>query len=176
MRAEMMSLKDFKIKFSGLSLGEHSFDYQLNNEFFGLFDYHEFQDSDLNAHVVLVKKSNGMDLNMKIEGVVTIPCDVTTDLYAQPIEGEAEIVVKFGDEYDDTNEDILILPMGEYELNVAQYLYETAVLAVPLKRISPEAESGKKGKEIRERLEDLSPEKETNSPDPRWDKLRNLLN
>ncbi len=178
MRGEMRDLKDFKIKFSGLGLGEHSFDYQLNNQFFELFDYREFQAADLLAKVMLRKKSNGMDLEITVDGTVNVPCDITTDQYDQPINGKTAIVVKFGDVYDDSNEEILVLPMGEHELNVAQYLYETSVLGVPLKRISPEAESGEKGRKIREKLEDLSPERqeEKQTPDPRWDKLKNLLN
>lgn len=172
----MASLKDYKIKFSGLTLGEHSFDYQMNNEFFGLFDYHEFEKSNLSAKVHLKKKPNGLDLQISINGEITIPCDISTDLYDQPIEAVTEVVVKFGDEFDDTNEAVLILPHGEYEFNIAQYLYELAVLTVPLKRVSLEALEGLKGKEIREKLEDLSPEREEETSDPRWDKLKNLLN
>ncbi len=173
----MKNLKDYKIKFSGLNLGEHSFDYQLNNEFFKLFEYQDFEESDLFAEVLLRKKTNSLELQISIKGTVTVPCDLTTELYRQPIDGSAEVMVKFGEEYDDSNEEVLILPHGEHELNVAQYLYETAVLAVPLKHVSPDAEKSEAGKEIREKLENLSPEAEDEkSTDPRWDKLKNLLN
>ncbi len=173
----MKDLKAYKIKFFGLSLGEHSFDYQLNNEFFELFDYHEFEQSDLTGTILLCKKTNGLELDIKIEGTVTVPCDLTTELYKQPINGGTEIIVKFGDEYDDSREDVLILPHGEHEFNAAQFLYETAVLSVPLKRVSPDAEKSKAGKEIREKLESLSTEAEgEKASDPRWDKLKNLLN
>ena len=36
-------------------------------------------------------------------------------------------MVKFGDEYNDENDDILIVPHGEYEINIAQYIYELIV-------------------------------------------------
>ncbi len=173
----MKDLKAYKIKFFGLSLGEHSFDYQMNNEFFELFDYRDFEQADLKAAVLLRKKPNGLELEIKIEGTVTVPCDLTTELYKQPVDGGSVIVVKFGDEYDDSNEDVLILPHGEHEFNIAQLLYETAVLSVPLKRVSPDAEKSKAGKEIREKLESLSTKAEDEkTSDPRWDKLKNLLN
>lgn len=176
MRVESMNLKDYNIKFSGLKLGEHSFDYQLNNEFFELFDYHEFHGAELSSHVDMLIKSNGLNLDIKVLGTVTVPCDITTDLYDQPIEGTSRLVVKFGEEYDDSNEEILVLPLGEHTINVAQYIYETAVLAVPLKRVSPAAQNGTKGEEIRQKLQELSPEKnKKEETDPRWDKLKNLL-
>lgn len=173
----MDHFKDYKIKFQGLSLGEHSFDYQLNNEFFKLFDYSDFDEADLKAAVLLRKKSNGLEMKIDVKGTVTVPCDLTTELYEQPIDGGSSIMVKFGDEYDDSNEEVLILPHGEHELNVAQYLYETSVLAVPLKRVSPGAEESEAGKKIIEKLESLSTKaKDEQSSDPRWDKLKNLLN
>lgn len=173
----MKDLKAYKIKFFGLSLGEHSFDYQMNNEFFELFDYHDFEHSDLWGAVLLRKKTNGLELEIKIEGTVTVPCDLTTELYKQTIDGGSGIQVKFGDEYDDSNEDVLILTHGDHEFNVAQFLYETAVLSVPLKRVSPNAEKSRAGKEIREKLDSLSTgAEEEKASDPRWDKLKNLLN
>jgi hypothetical protein len=42
----------------GLKLGKHHFEYQINNAFFEIFDYDEYQDSDIKVNVVLEKKSN----------------------------------------------------------------------------------------------------------------------
>ena len=67
------------------------------------------------------------------------------------------MVVKFGDEYNDENIDILIIPHGEYEINIQQYIYELIVLAVPTKRIHPGVEDGTLDSEILEKLEELSP-------------------
>lgn len=173
----MKDLKDYEIKFSGLQLGKHEFDFQLDKEFFTFFDYHDFRDANVNGHLTMEKKPNGLELNMSISGRVTVPCDITTELYQQEISGEMVVMVKFGDEYDDSNEEILVLPMGEHQINVGQYLYETTVLSVPLKLISPEVIEGKKGKEILKKLEALSPqEKQNEKTDPRWDKLKDLLN
>ena len=42
----------------------------------------------------------------------------------------------FANENNEDNEAILIIPHGAYEINVAQYIYELIVLAVPQKRIT----------------------------------------
>ena len=114
------------------------------------------------------------------EGVVNVNCDLTNEPYDQFITSEFGMVVKFGPEYNEDNEAILIIPHGAYEINVAQYIYELIVLAVPQKRIHPGVKDGSLDSEILKTLENLSPKgpKKTNSNkdiDPRWDSLKKLL-
>jgi uncharacterized metal-binding protein YceD (DUF177 family) len=175
-------IKDYDIKFVGLKLGTHQFDYELDNEFFKLFEYSDFESSELKIQAALEKKNTLMELNLKLNGQVKVPCDLTNELFWMDISEELDLVIKFGDNFDDSKEDVLILPYQEFTFNVAQYLYEMAILAMPQKRVHPDAENGKIGKEILEKLEELSP-KETqdtqennNETDPRWDKLKSFLN
>lgn len=50
-------LKEFLIPFSGLKLGKHQFEFQVNNTFFTHFGYDEFNDSNIKMNVVLEKKA-----------------------------------------------------------------------------------------------------------------------
>ena len=91
-----------------------------------------------------------------------------------------DLVVKFGQEYNDENDAILIIPHAEYEINVAQYIYELIILSVPLKRIHPGVKDGTLKSEALKKLEELSPEQKDNNNntdevDPRWDKLKKLI-
>lgn len=175
----MSDLKQYDIRFAGLKLGEHEFDYQLSDSFFELFDYRDYQNWQVKANVKLLKKSNSLELSFSVKGEVEVHCDLTDEPFQQPIDNKAGLLVKFGSEYNDTNEEILILPEGEHQFSVAQYLYELSVLAIPLKRVHPDVESGKLGGKILEKLQSLSPDnqlsKEEEKTDPRWDKLRSLL-
>lgn len=174
----MKDIKDYNIKFSGLKLGVHQFDYQLDNEFFDLFEYRDFESSKLKAAVLLDKKSSWLELTFKLEGAVEVPCDLSSKLFWMDISHQLELVVKFGPEYDDSQEEILVLPMDEHQLNIAHYLYEITVLAMPLKRVHPEALESDEGREILKKLEELSPGQEKGDEeetDPRWDKLKTLL-
>ena len=62
-------------------------------------------------------------------------------------------------------------------MNVAQYIYEMMVLAVPSKKVHPGIEDGTLKSEILEKLDELSPEnnKDIEETDPRWDDLKKLL-
>ncbi len=122
-----------------------------------------------------------MEFTLIYEGIVNVACDVTNEPYDQPISGDYRFVVNFGDEYNDDNEELLIIPHGSYEVNIQQFIYESIVLAVPLRRVHPGIEDGSLNSDILDKLEELSPnaaeeeEPEDNEIDPRWDTLKKLL-
>lgn len=176
----MKALKDFIIPFRGLKVGEHHFDYQIDNTFFTNFEYEEFNNVQVEIDLKFIKKTTLLELYFRASGYVNVNCDVTNEPFNQPISDEYKLVVKFGETYNDDNEDILIVPHGEFEINVAQYLYELIILAVPAKRVHPGIEDGTLKSEILSKLEELSPEQgnNTNTPkeiDPRWNNLKKLL-
>lgn len=176
----MKELKAYTIPFVGLKLGAHQFDYQIDNAFFEHFEYDEFHQADVKVDLELEKKSTLLDLHFQFEGTVNINCDLTNEPYDQPISGNFDLVVKFGQEYNDEEEDLLILPHGSYEVEIAQYIYESLVLAVPAKRVHPGVADGTLKSEALEKLEELSlnsqaEQTDEDQTDPRWDDLKKLL-
>lgn len=170
-------LKPYDIAFIGLQLGEHEFSFELDKAF---FDHYGFDDaSDYRASVVMkMKKSNTLlELEFMMKGTASVVCDLSNLPFDLEVEGSFPLVVKFGEAYDDTDDEVLILPQGEHQFNVAQYLFELCVLALPARRIHPDVLAGKAGKEMMQRLQDLTPKQEPpTGEDPRWDKLKDLLN
>ena len=116
-------------------------------------------------------------MHFENQGIGTVACDVTNEPFDLPMEGMLDLVVKFGDEHNDDHEEVLILPHGEHQLDLSQYIYESIVLAVPLKKIHPGIDDGSLKSDILDKLEELSPEKnkEVDEIDPRWDDLKKLL-
>lgn len=175
-------LSQFDVVFSGLKKGKHQFDYELDAAFFKEFEFEDFEQVRLKGFMSLDKQETQMPLELKVSGEVYVHCDVSDEPFWMPLEAEAELMVKFGDEFDDSGDEILILPHGEHRFNVAQYFYELAALAKPLKVVHPDVENGTLGQEALERLEALSPENQTpeedenDEVDPRWNKLKDLLN
>ncbi|UWX54866.1 DUF177 domain-containing protein [Maribacter litopenaei] len=173
-----MKQKEYTIPFSGLKQGKHDFKYEIDNKFFESFGYDEFNEVAVDLTVVLNKTSTMLELDFEATGTVNVDCDLTSEPYDQSIEGSMELVVKFGEEYDDDDDEILILPHGEHQINVAQYIYEMIILAVPQKRVHPGIADGTLKSEALERLQELQPKdkkKDNNESDPRWDELKKLL-
>jgi uncharacterized metal-binding protein YceD (DUF177 family) len=176
----MKALKEYIIPFVGLKVGKHQFEYNVEQTFFEHFEYEDFNNVKILVNVELEKKSTLLELHFKISGWVNVNCDLTNEPYNQTIENEFDLVVKFGDEFNDEHIDILIVPHGTYEINIQQYIYELTILAVPIKRIHPGVEDGTLDSEILQKLEELSPKLKDSKDkeediDPRWNTLKRLL-
>ncbi len=178
---EMNKTKEYLIPFIGLKLGKHHFEYQINNKFFEIFDYNEFQNSDIKVNLVLEKKSTMLELAFKHKGTVNVPCDLTSEDFDLPIKSKMNLIVRFGEAFNNDNEELLILPHGEFEIDIAQYIYEMIVLSVPLRRVHPGIKDGSLKTEALTKLKELAvkekkeEKKEEENIDPRWDKLKQLL-
>ena len=173
-----MKQKEFNIPFSGLKQGKHEFKYNIDATFFDSFEYDEFNNADIDLEVLLNKTSTMMELELEASGIVNINCDLTSEPYDQKIEANLELIIKFGEAYDDEDDEILILPHGEHQVNIAQYVYEMLVLAVPQKRIHPGIADGTLKSDVLDRLKELEPKEtkiENKENDPRWDELKKLL-
>lgn len=180
----MKDLKEFDISFIGLKEGMHQFEYRIDKQFFDFFEYDEFNNSNVKVDISFLKKSTIFELNFSLSGTVEVACDVTNELFDQPIQSQMELIVKFGNEYNDENEELLIIPHSEFKINIAQYIYEAIVLGVPLKRIHPGVEDGTLKSEVLEKLKELEVkdldedlEEDNNKEiDPRWNKLKEYTN
>lgn len=175
----MKELKEYTIPFVGLKLGKHLFKYEITQSFFDHFEYDEFNDTKVDLTVELDKKSTLLEFSLDFKGFVNVNCDLTNEPFDQPISGNYHFVVKFGEEYNDENEDILIIPHGTHQVNIQQFVYESLVLSLPAKRIHPGVTDGTLKSDILKKLEELSPKGDAPSQneetDPRWDNLKNLL-
>lgn len=175
----MKELKDFDISFIGLKEGEHRFEYQIDNKFFDAFQYDEYEGASLKVELVFVKKATLLELEFVVSGTVNVPCDISGEPFDLEVSGELSLIVKFGDEFNDDNEEVLIIPHSAYKINVAQYMYEMIVLSVPQKRIGVDIDKSEAGKKAFEVLEDLKIKKDKKDKeetiDPRWGKLKDLL-
>ncbi len=177
----MNQLKDFLIPFVGLKLGKHSFEYQINNTFFENFDYNEYDNSEIKVNLVFEKKSTHLEINFKHKGFVNVPCDVTGEMFDLVIKGKIRLIVQFGEEFNNDNEELLILPHGEFQIDISQYIYEMIVLSVPQRRVHPGIKDGTLKSEALDKLKELQVKevkkehKQQEDIDPRWDKLRKLL-
>ena len=151
----MKDLKEFDISFMGLKDGNHQFEYIIEKKLFDFFSYDEFYNSNIKVVLSFLKKPTMFELTFDFSGWVEVTCDVTNELFQQPIETNMNLIVKFGDEFNDENEELLIIPYSDYKLNVAQYIYEAIVLGLPIKKIHPGVNDGTLESDVLEKLREL---------------------
>ena len=115
----MSNLKNFNIPFVGLKQGKHLFEYEIDNTFFEAFDFNEFNSSKLQVKLVFDKKPTFFELHFNVKGFVNVDCDISLEPYEQEVKGTMPLVIKFGIEFNDDNEEMLIIPHEYFEINVS---------------------------------------------------------
>lgn len=133
------------------------------------------------------------EMNFRIEGVVMVPCDRCLDDMEIPVETNNRLIVKFGKEYAEESDEIVIIPEDEGAINIAWFLYEFIALAIPMKHVHApgkcnKAMSSKLKKHSTRSMEDGDDEFEDSGDediaidedvnvmtDPRWDGLKGLI-
>jgi uncharacterized protein len=167
----------YTIPLSGLKEGRHLFDFEINNEFFELFEESEIKEGSLIANIVLDKRPTHLDLLTSISGSVRICCDRCLEMFSQPVDSTNRLLVKYGRDDDESDPDLLILQFDEHELDMSQNIYEYIYLALPIKRVHPNDERGNStcDPEMLEKLKEHLVNEETET-DPRWEELRKLMN
>jgi len=172
--------KEFLIPFAGLKQGKHQFEFDIDKTFFDDFGFDEYNDVNIKVNLILEKQSTMLELTFKHKGTVNVPCDLSNEDFDLPVKGKLNLIVKFGEEFNDDNDEILVLPHGEHQVDVSQYIYEMIVLSVPSKRVHPGIKDGTVAADMINKLNELSPkekqeEEKKEDTDPRWDELKKLL-
>ena len=177
----MDKIKNYDISFAGLKTGKHEFKFKINQAFFNLFDTEkEFTDSDITANVLLEKHTTFLDLYIEIDGTVELTCDVSNELFDHPIHNDLKVLVKYGEEYDDSDPEVITIPHNEGVINVAQLIYEDVVLSIPMKKESPLLAEHPEYEELLEKFSPKEIDEEEveqineEEIDPRWEALKKL--
>ena len=167
----------YNVDLKGLKVASLNLEFDLDNAFFGDIDGEEFQKGTVKAVVTVRKNRDIFDFTFALNGTVVVPCDRCLDDLEVDVETENTLRVKLGEEYADDG-DIVIVPEQDGDLNIAWYLYEFIVLALPMKRVHA---PGKCNHEMTSKLKKHSAERDEEDNDndeqafdPRWEGLKNI--
>ncbi len=167
----------YNVDLRGLKTALLELEFDLDNAFFADIEGEEFQKGTVKAVVTVKKNREIFDFHFTLNGTVVVPCNRCLDDLELEVATENTLRVKLGDEYADEG-DIVIVPEQDGDLNIAWYLYEFIVLALPMRRVHA---PGKCNHEMMGRLRKHSAEEASESGDdteqeidPRWAGLKNI--
>ncbi len=196
----MGKFTEYRLPLKNLSEGTHEFEYHLEKQFFTNMESADIHDADLIVGLTVTHKHDLYELAFRVTGTVTLICDRCLDDLVMPIEATYNVTVKYGEDYNDDNDDLLIIPESDNYLNVAYMIFDTASLAIPIKHVHPlgkcnramsailrkhRARRDDEDAELEETLIDEMESMDTVSDsdsdpgsdtatDPRWDELKKL--
>lgn len=178
----MKSLQQYSIPFTGLKLGIHDFEFEVNDAFFNEFEYSLVKSGSLKVDLELDKQETMMILNFHISGEMKLGCDVCLADYPYSVEIKERQIVKLNgsEDLEDDTEEIIVLKRSETEINVATLIYEFINLAAPyISRCSDEGNTEWCDLEMITKLQQLAPGpkeavEEEEIADPRWEALKKI--
>lgn len=168
----------------------------MENKFFVDIDGTEVQKGKVKVYLTVKRTSVAFEMDFRLEGVVMVPCDRCLDDMELPIDTRNRLVVKFGKEYAEESDEVVVIPEDEGAINLAWFLYEFIALAVPMKHVHAPGKCNKamssklKKHAARSAGEDddedfdnemaddtlpLDDEAGAGPSDPRWDALKGLI-
>ena len=185
----------YKLPLKSLGEGTHRYELPLRKDFFVNMESSDIHDADLMAEVTVTHHHDLYDLDITIKGEITLMCDRCLDALQWPVDQSYHIAVKYGESYCDDSDELLEIPFGDPDLNIAYMLYDTVALSIPIKHVHPMGKCNRQMSAILKRHrvtggndedsaleEQLIDEMDTMDPggaeepstDPRWDALKGM--
>lgn len=184
----------FKLPLKSLGVGTHEFEYHLDKQFFVNMESSDIHDADLNVALTVQYNGDIYNLDFHITGEVVLICDRCLDDLRFPIDATYHIVVKYGEDYNDDNDEVLEIPETDNTLNVAYMIKDTVELAIPMKHVHPLGKCNRQmsamlkkhratssdddadlENELIDEIDNIDAQSSAaGNSDPRWDALRKL--
>lgn len=175
-----MGKSQYIIRFGSLPVGLHEFEFEVNEKFFKTIENSEIEQANIQVKALLTKQNNLLQLHFNIAGTVGLECDRCIKFFDFPIESEEDLVIKHGNSEESTDE-ILVIPEGQDEMDIAHYLYEYIILAIPARRVPCELDEDQFecDYEMVEKLEDMEAQSDLQEEDeadknPVWEQLNKI--
>ncbi|GAB3224934.1 DUF177 domain-containing protein [Hymenobacter seoulensis] len=169
----------FDINIARLADKTHHFAFTLDKAFFEQFDQELIPDGNVQADVTLTKTERLITVDFDLHGTVRQICDRSLDEFDQKVEAHEQLLVRFGDQNLELDDNVLQITPDTQTLPLAQHLFDYIGLALPMKKLHPRFQNepdenpdadAKLIFTTRKEGED----DEDDDNDPRWNALRNL--
>ncbi len=170
----MEKKNEFLIPVSGLALGSHSYQFEINDGFFAEREYSEIQQGKVVVSLDIDRQETLMVLHFGIEGTVRVACDRCADEFDLPIRDEREFFLKLGTENAQESDDVEVVQAEQADYDISSLVYEFIILAVPMHRVHPEGQCNPEVMAMLTAEQTVEETEEENEIDPRWAALKNI--
>jgi uncharacterized protein len=174
-------VKGFSVNIIGLSNKAHTFEFQLDDSFFGRYGTEIVSSGRLDAVVVLDKHETFIEADFSIKGHVRVTCDRSLEPFDEPLDIHKKMMFKYGETPGEISDEIVVIARDASALELGQPMYEFIAVSMPIKKLHPKfraEESGAEGEEGRivyTASTDTGKDEDGDGDiDPRWEALKKL--
>jgi len=166
------TFNQYKIAFRGLEDGNYEFKLMIDKGFIELFEIEQIDDLDIAVCIAMIKRDTMLEMQIDGKGTVTVDCDRCLEAFKMTTSFENKLIVKTNvPKTEMIDESLIHLSAKSDTLDLSQYLYESLMISLPIKKVHPD---NKCNQEMIERLKPNNTKKTKNEGDSRWDALKNI--
>ncbi len=166
--------KAFDIEFLRLNDDEHELSFDIDDAFFEAFPQNRIHGGNLKSVVTLRKEDALLQLQFDTEGSINTTCDRCLNSISYPIESFETLIVNLGTDYKEQDVDVIEIPATAHKLNVAQYIYEYILTAMPMFVNCDDLENVVCDEQTLKYIVPLPGNEADDKSDPRWNALKNI--
>jgi len=175
----MDALAPFRIPMSALKADSDSFDWEIGSKFFAVFDdEHQPPRGNFKVRMELERTGLLVTLDFDIKGSLLTTCDRCMVPIDMKVESQFQLIVKFGEPEESTDE-VIFIDTEDSELNVGKSIYDFILISIPISHRIPDCETLENPpcdmsivNYLKEnKVEPLTPE----DPNRLWDELKKAI-
>ncbi len=133
-------MKEYDVDLVSLTEGHHEENFHIDKKFFESMENEDILGADVDVELDIDKRHDSYNCRFHFEGTLEVPCDRCLEPVSQEVDTDYDVVVRYGEDYDDSGDNVLVLPYSATRLNVAGIIYDTLLLTIPLRCVHPEGE------------------------------------
>ena len=164
----------FEIDVFKLREGQHTYDFEVEQEFFDLFENSPVAGGNGVVQATLDKQERMILVTMEIRVAVPLECDKTLKPFDHPIEEVREVMYKYGETEEELDDDLFMITKNTQRIDLTQLLYEYICMAVPMRKIHPDHQDESEEDEVVYSSSEQNDTPDDDAIDPRWSKLKDL--
>ena len=136
----LAKLATFRIPLRGAKQGTDNYEFLLDDDFFRAMESIDILGGAVKVSLAVRRANEANYFAIHCQGTIQIVCDRCLEPMDYAVEADYDLAVKYGDEYDDSKDGVLIVPEGDNVLDVAPIVYDTVALCIPLQHVHAEGE------------------------------------
>lgn len=131
----MDALREYVIPVGSLKNGQHTFQYEVDWQFFSHFVDSPVQQGRFDVEVTIDKQPDHWLVHFDIDGALDTDCDRCLAPISLPVQGGYDLIVKYSESGESDDADLVYVSPDVYQWKIAQLIYEFILLSIPVKHI-----------------------------------------
>lgn len=135
-----MQTSEYKLNLRSLPEGESTYHWSLGDRFFQTLEGSTLDGGSVEVDLTLDRTGEVFSLELHYEGYVVSRCDRCLDPVDLSVDEDRELVVKFGHEALEEDDEIIVVEEQDGVLDLAWVMYEDILLSLPLQHLHQEGD------------------------------------